>query len=51
MGLMDLSPIGFQSQLFLGLISQVRALTVGVPIVGCEPFTPQEEALGLRVPS
>ena len=43
-GLMGTSPIGLQSQMFLGLVSQLLVLKVGVPDVGYEPFAPQGEA-------
>ena len=33
-GLVDASSIGFHSQIFLGIVSQVQALKVGVPNVG-----------------
>lgn len=44
-GLMDTSLVGFQSQMFWVLISQVQALRVGMSGVGYKPFAPQGEAL------
>ena len=44
--LMDPSPMGFQSQMFWGLISQVQVLNVGMSDVEYELFSPQGEALG-----
>lgn len=43
-------PLGFQSQMFLVFISQVKVLKVGVPDVGYEPFAPQGGVPGLQVP-
>lgn len=43
-----MSPIGFQSKMFWGFISQDEVLKVEVPNVGFEPFTPQKDALGFE---
>ena len=45
-----MSPVGFQSQMFRELVSQVLVLKPGVPNVGYEPFAPQGEALGFKFP-
>lgn len=44
---MKSSPVGFQSQVFEGLISQVQFLNIGVPNVGFKLFIPQGEAWAL----
>lgn len=41
--LLDVSPIGFQSQMFERLVSQVQVSRVGVLMLGMNPLTPQEE--------
>ena len=51
LGLMDVSLLGVQSQMFWGLISQGRVLNIGVPNVGFKPFTPPGEAPGSGVHS
>lgn len=47
-GSVDMSPIGFQSQMFL--VSQVQDLKVGVLEVRYQPFAPQQAALGFEFP-
>ena len=47
-GLVGVSPVGLQIQVFGGLICQVLVLKVGVPDVGYEPCTPWGEVPGLR---
>lgn len=49
----DVSPVGFQSQMFGvgGLSLRCRSSKLGVPDVGYECFALQGQALGLRVPS
>lgn len=47
LGLLDLSPIGFQIQTLWGLIHLVQILRVGVPDVGYEPLASLGEALDL----
>ena len=49
--LVSISPIGFQSQMFWGLIYQVPVFKVGVPDVGYDPFTPQGLALSFEFSS
>lgn len=41
LGLLDVSPIGFQSQTFWGLISPVQVPEVRVPDVGFKPHASQ----------
>lgn len=41
--LLDASPIGFQSQIFWELISQVQVPSIDMPNVGHNPLTPQGE--------
>ena len=48
--LMGISPIGPESQVFYGLISQVLVLKLGVPGVTYESFAPQGEALAFEFP-
>lgn len=43
---MGVSPVGFESSVLWGLVSQVQVLKVGVPDVGPEPSLLREE-LGL----
>lgn len=43
---METRPVGFQSQKFCSLVSQVHVLKVVVPDVGFKPFTPQGETRG-----
>lgn len=51
LGLLEISPLGFQSQMFW-LISLVHAdPKVGVPDRGLKPFAPQEYAIYLSEPS
>ena len=45
-GLVGVSPVGFQSCMFWGLVSQVQVLKVGVPDGGFRPFALQGEAPG-----
>lgn len=45
--LVDLSPVGFQSQTFWGLIFPLQVPRVEVPDVGHTPLAPQREALDL----
>ena len=47
---MKASPVGFQSQIFEGLVSQVQVLNIGVPDVGFKAFAPQGEAWGFEIP-
>jgi len=49
-GLVGISLVGLQSQMFWGLIFQMLVLKGGVPDVGYKPFTPWEEALGFEFP-
>lgn len=44
-GLVDVSPVVFQSYIFCGLVSQVYVLKIEMPFVGLKSFAPQEEAL------
>lgn len=50
MGPKAMHPIGFQRQMFWGLLFQVLVLKPGVPNVGYKPFAPQGEALGFEFP-
>lgn len=47
---MSMSPVGFQSQIFGGLISQVLVLKLLVPDVGHKSFAPQVEVLCFELP-
>lgn len=49
-GLLGVSPIGLQSQMFWGLNSHVLMLKVGVPNVGYKARAVQGEALGFEFP-
>lgn len=49
-GLLDVSPVGFQSYIFCGLVSQVYVLKVEMPYVVLKPFAPQGEALEFEFP-
>lgn len=44
----DAGPIGFQVEMFWGLVSQVQSLKAEVPNVGFEPSAPQEKAPGFE---
>lgn len=46
-GLLDVSPIGFPTQTFWGLISPLHVSRVGMAYLGQEPLTPQAEAPSL----
>ena len=48
---LDIFPIGFQSQVFWGLLSPVQDVGVGVPDVELEPLAPQGKDLYLCDPS
>ena len=49
-GLVDVSPSGFQNEMFWGLISQVQVLKAEVPDMEFKPFIPQGEAPGFEFP-
>lgn len=47
LGLLDVSPVGVQSQMFWGFISLLQFPRIGVLDVGYEPLSPQEKKLHL----
>lgn len=47
---MGVSPVGLQNHTFWRLVSQVPVVKVGMPNVGCGPFTPQGEAPDFEFP-
>ena len=49
-GLMDMTAIIPQSQIYQGIVSQVLVLKVGFPSVAFKPFAPQGGALGFEFP-
>lgn len=50
LNLMDMSPVGFKSQMCWGLVSWVYVLKVGMLEVGYKAFTAQGEVLAYEFP-
>lgn len=51
MNLLDVSPVGFQNQMFLRLVSLLQVLRVGMLDMGLQPLALQEYAPYLCNPS